>query len=52
MLTIGLLSDTHHFLDDNVFRHFESCDEIWHAGDFGTVEIAARLAAFKPLRGV
>jgi hypothetical protein len=52
MLTIGLLSDTHHFLDDNVFRHFESCDEIWHAGDFGTVEVAARLAAFKPLRGV
>jgi putative phosphoesterase len=52
MLTIGLLSDTHHFLDDSVFRHFESCDEIWHAGDFGTVELAARLAAFKPLRGV
>ena len=52
MLRIGLLSDTHHFLDDNVFRHFESCDEIWHAGDFGTVEVAARLAAFKPLRGV
>lgn len=52
MLRIGLLSDTHHFLDDNVFRHFESCDEIWHAGDFGTVALAQRLAAFKPLRGV
>jgi uncharacterized protein len=52
MLKIGLLSDTHHFLDDAIFRHFESCDEIWHAGDFGTAEPAARLAAFKPLRGV
>jgi putative phosphoesterase len=52
MLRIGLLSDTHHFLDENVFRHFESCDEIWHAGDFGTVALADRLAAFKPLRGV
>jgi uncharacterized protein len=52
MLRIGLLSDTHHFLDENIFRHFESCDEIWHAGDFGTAAIADRLAAFKPLRGV
>ena len=52
MLKIGLLSDTHHFLDEAVFRHFEPCDEIWHAGDFGTVELAAKLAAFKPLRGV
>jgi putative phosphoesterase len=52
MLKIGLLSDTHHFLDDAIFRHFESCDEIWHAGDFGTAELATRLAVFKPLRGV
>ncbi len=52
MLRIGLISDTHHFLDDQVFRHFESCDEIWHAGDFGTIELANKLAAFKPLKGV
>lgn len=35
-----------------VFEHFKECDEIWHAGDFGTIAIAAELAAFKPLRGV
>ncbi len=52
MLRIGLLADTHHFLDENIFRHFEKCDEIWHAGDFGTAELAEKLAAFKPLRGV
>jgi putative phosphoesterase len=52
MLKIGLLSDTHHFLDQHIFRHFDSCDEIWHAGDFGTAELAGQLAAFKPLRGV
>ena len=52
MLKIGLLSDTHHFLDENIFRHFESCDEIWHAGDFGTITLAERLSDFKPLRGV
>ncbi len=35
-----------------MFKHFESCDEIWHIGDFGTVELADKLKAFKPLRGV
>lgn len=52
MVRIGLISDTHGFLDESVFRHFEQCDEIWHAGDFGNIELADRLAAFKPLRGV
>lgn len=52
MTKIGLLSDTHGYLDDAVFKHFENCDEIWHAGDFGTIELADKLAAFKPLRGV
>ena len=42
---IGLISDTHHFLDETVFKHFENCDEIWHAGDFGNIEIANRLNA-------
>jgi len=52
MIRIGLLSDTHGFLDDAVFRHFDTCDEIWHAGDFGNIELADKLAAFKPLKGV
>ncbi|MCQ6956374.1 metallophosphoesterase family protein [Mucilaginibacter aquariorum] len=52
MTRIGLISDTHGFLDDAVFKHFENCDEIWHAGDFGNIELADKLAAFKPLRGV
>lgn len=52
MTKIGLLSDTHGFLDDRVFTYFADCDEVWHAGDFGTLEVADRLRAFKPLRGV
>jgi hypothetical protein len=52
MTKIGLISDTHGYLDDAVFKHFEDRDEIWHAGDFGTLELAEQLAAFKPLRGV
>jgi putative phosphoesterase len=49
---IGLLSDTHGYLDDAVFKHFEQCDEIWHGGDFGSAAVAEALKSFKPLRGV
>lgn len=52
MIRVGLLSDTHGFLDKKVFTHFEKCDEIWHAGDFGNIEIAHELRSQKPLRGV
>lgn len=52
MKRIGLLSDTHGFLNERLFSFFENVDEIWHAGDFGSLEIADRLASFKPLRGV
>lgn len=52
MTTIGLISDTHDYLDDAVFRHFANCDEIWHAGDFGSAGIAEALQQCKPLRGV
>ena len=52
MTRIGLISDTHSFLDDMVFKHFANCDEIWHGGDFGTTQLADQLASFKPLKGV
>lgn len=38
MKKIGLISDTHGYLDEQVIEHFKSCDEIWHAGDFGSME--------------
>ena len=50
MTKIGLIADTHSWLDDNVFRHFEQCDEIWHAGDIGSIKIIDQLEAFKPSR--
>lgn len=52
MTKIGLLADTHNYLDDAIFKHFASCDEIWHAGDFGDITLVNKLADFKPLRGV
>ena len=51
-MKIGILSDTHGFLDEAIFNHFESCDEIWHAGDIGSVDIIEKLNDFKPLRAV
>ena len=52
MTHIGLISDTHNYLDPTIFEHFKTCDEIWHAGDFGSSSIADELNSFKPLRGV
>lgn len=52
MTKIGLLSDTHSYLDESVFTYFADSDEIWHVGDFGDVDVADRLEAFKPLRAV
>lgn len=50
MTRIGLLSDTHSFLDPQVFTYFADCDEIWHAGDVGLLTVAEELRAFRPLR--
>jgi uncharacterized protein len=54
MKRIGLLSDTHGYIDDAVIKHLSSCDEIWHAGDFGTIGIAEELInkTGLPLKGV
>ena len=52
MKRIGLLSDTHGYWDDRYLKYFKECDEIWHAGDIGSMELAQRLADFRPLRAV
>lgn len=49
-MKIGLLSDTHGFLDSRVFEYFADVDEIWHGGDIGSVEIIDTLNEFKPSR--
>lgn len=47
MRKIGLLSDTHSYLDPKVFEHFKDCDEIWHGGDIGDIKIIDELNKFK-----
>lgn len=52
MKRIGLISDTHNYLDPKIYTYFEECDELWHAGDIGTISITDELEKFKPLRAV
>lgn len=51
-MKIGIISDTHGVFDDALMEFLAPCDQIWHAGDFGSVEVADKIAAFKPLKGV
>ncbi len=52
MQKIGLISDTHNYIDDNILSYLKDCDQVWHAGDFGNIEIAEKIAVLKPLKGV
>ena len=52
MKRIGLLSDTHGFLDPKIKSYFSEVDEIWHAGDIGSIEVLDELKAFKPTKAV
>ena len=52
MKQIVLLSDTHHTLDERFFSHFENADEIWHAGDIGSLDVTDQLKNFAPVRAV
>ena len=52
MKRIGLMSDTHGFVDPKIYHYFKDVDEIWHAGDVGDISVIDQLKELKPLRGV
>lgn len=52
MKKIGLLSDTHSYWDSKYEKYFADCDEIWHAGDIGSMVLVQKFEAFKPFRAV
>jgi len=52
MKKILLLSDTHSFIDEQIMSHAKWSDEIWHAGDFGSIDVINSLQKIKPLHGV
>lgn len=51
-MVIGIISDTHGWLDEAALKHFGEVDAIWHAGDIGSLAVADALAAVKPLKAV
>lgn len=52
MFRIGLLSDTHGFYDPRIADLFKGCDEIWHAGDIGDIEVVEMLSRISPVTAV
>ena len=52
MQRIALISDTHNYLDPKILKYFEECDQIWHAGDIGTISITDELSKIKPVIAV
>lgn len=52
MTKILLLSDTHSHIDDAILKHVKWADEVWHAGDIGSLDITDAIAKLKPLKGV
>lgn len=51
-MRIGLISDTHSFIDEQIIKHLKDCDEIWHAGDVGQISVIEQLKELGTLRGV
>lgn len=52
MKRIGLISDTHGYIDDRILEHFKDVDEIWHAGDIGVLEVTDALENVAPVKAV
>ncbi len=51
-MKIGLLSDTHSFIDNDILKYLKPCDEIWHAGDVGEITVVNKIADIKSVKGV
>tara|TARA_B100000609_G_C17180465_1_gene416823 strand:- start:402 stop:905 length:504 start_codon:yes stop_codon:yes gene_type:complete len=51
-MKIGIISDTHNHLENSVFKYFKDCDEIWHIGDIGSIDLLEQLEKYKPTRAV
>lgn len=52
MKRIVLLSDTHSWCDDRMCKYLSGCDEIWHAGDVGSLSVVNTLMKYAPVRAV
>ena len=51
-MKIGIISDTHNFLPDTAERYLKKCDEIWHAGDIGSLDLLNKIKNISFTRAV
>jgi len=51
-LTIGILSDTHGLIREQIYLHFKQCDFLLHAGDIGSPSILTQLSVIAPVYAV
>jgi putative phosphoesterase len=51
-MKIGLISDTHGYMDDRILHHLADCDLVWHAGDVGNNQVIDALENAKNTQGV
>ncbi|MCQ2263030.1 MAG: metallophosphatase family protein [Bacteroidales bacterium] len=47
-MKIGIISDTHGYIHPELAEFFKGCDEIWHAGDIGRIEVLEELQYICP----
>lgn len=52
MKKILLLSDTHSHVDSSILKYVEQCDQVWHAGDIGNIEVIDTIKKIKPIIAV
>ena len=52
MKQVGIISDTHGYLDERFIPHLRDCDEVWHAGDIGSLEVADQISGLSVLKAV
>lgn len=52
MKKICIISDSHNYVDKNIINYIKKCDEVWHAGDIGNIQICESLKKYSLLRAV
>ena len=51
-MKIGIISDTHNYISEKTIKYLSECDEIWHAGDIGSIDILNQLEKISLTRAV
>ncbi len=52
MKKICIISDSHNYIDNNIINYIKKCDEVWHAGDIGKLNVCKSIQKHTLLRAV